>query len=148
MPSIIPGWVYSLFASLVVGVIIVASCSLATVNVKNEAETQQMANLAQYVATQSLILITHVSTDNQNATQYLSLPTQVGDQVYWISLANDSAAAWVNCGFGLTANLNQTGVTIPAQVNASGIYVSTYGRPVLECNCVNNTVTLTLTGES
>jgi hypothetical protein len=147
MPSIIPGWVYTLFASLVVGVIIVGSCSLATVNVKNEAETQQMTNLAQYVATQSLVLLTHVTADNQNATQYLNLPTQVGNQVYWISIANGSSGAWVSCGFGFTANMDQPGVSIPAQVVATGIYVSTYGRPVLECSCVNHTVMLTLTGE-
>ena len=147
MPSIIPGWVYSLFASLIVGVIIVASCSLATVNVKNEAETTQLTNIEEYVATQSLIILTHVTQNNENVTQYLDLPTQVGNQVYWICIANDSSGAWVGSGLGLTVNLYQSGICIPAQVVASGVFISSYGRPFLQCSCVNQTVSLTLSGE-
>ncbi len=147
MPSIIPGWVYSLFASLIVGVIIVASCCLATANVKNEAESQQLTNIEQYVATQSLLILSHVTQDNENVTQYLDLPTQVGNQVYWICIANDSSGAWVGSGLGSTVNLNPSGVCIPAQVVASGAFISTYGRPLLQCSCVNKTVSLTLSGE-
>ena len=146
MPSIIPGWVYSLFASLIVGVIIIASCSLATVNVKNEAESTQLTNIEEYVATQSLIVLTHVTQNNESVTQYLDLPTQVGNQVYWICIENDSSGAWVGSGLGLTVDLSQSGICIPAQVAASGVYVSSYGRPVLQCSCVNQTVSLTLTG--
>ena len=147
MPSIIPSWVYTLFASLVVGVIIVSSCSLATVNVKNEAESQQLTNIEEYVATQSLNLLTHVSQNNQNVTQYLDLPAQIGNQVYWICIENDSSGARVCSGLGSTANLNQQGIDIPAQVDASGVFVSSYGRPCLECFVENQTVSLTLTGD-
>jgi hypothetical protein len=117
------------------------------VNVKNEAENQQLANIEEYVATQSLLILSHVTQDNENVTQYLDLPTQVGNQVYWICMANDSSGAWVGSGFGLTVNLNQTGVCIPAQVVASGVFISSYGRPFLRCSCVNQTVSLTLSGE-
>lgn len=147
MPSIIPGWVYSLFAALVVGVIIVSGCSLATVNVKNEAEKQQLTNIDEYVAAQSLTLLSHVTQDNQSVTQFLDLPSQVGNQVYWISISNDSFGAWVDSGFGLTATLNESGISIPAQVAATGVFVSSYGRPVLECQCVNQSVSLTLKSE-
>jgi len=146
MPSIIPSWVYTLFASLVVGVIIVASCTLATIDVRNEAQTQQLTNLDEYVATQSLELVSHASRENQSMIQYLDLPSQVGNHVYWVYLANDSAGAWVSSGLGLTANLGQSGVNIPVQVSASGVYVSTYGRCFLECSFTNNTVNLTLSG--
>ena len=37
MPSIIPGYVYSIFAALIVGAIIVCSCSVSMLNIKNEA---------------------------------------------------------------------------------------------------------------
>lgn len=147
MPSIIPSWVYTLFASLVVGVIIVSSCSLVTLNVKNEAQTQQLTNIEQYVATQSLNLLTQVSQNNQNVTQYLDLPAQVGNQVYWICMVNESSGACVCSGLGLTANLNQQGVGIPAQVDVSGVFVSSYGRPCLECSVENGNVSLTLMGE-
>jgi hypothetical protein len=146
MPSIIPGWVYSLFASLIVGVIIVASCSLATVNVKNEAESTQLTNIEEYVATQSLIILTHVAQNNENVTQYLDLPTQVGNQVYWICIENSSSGAWVSSGLGLTVDLSQSGFCVPVQVSASGVYISSYGRPVLQCFYMNQTVSLTLSG--
>ena len=69
MVTIIPSYMYSIFAALIVGTIIVSSCSLSMVNVKNEAENQQLANVDEYVAAQSLTLITHVTEDGQNATQ-------------------------------------------------------------------------------
>ena len=92
-----------MFAALIVGTIIVSSCSLSMVNMKNEAVNQQLTNVDEYVATQSLTLITHAIEDNQNATQFLDLPSQIGNQEYWISIANDSSSAWVESGFGSTA---------------------------------------------
>ena len=50
MVTIIPGYVYSIFAALIVGAIIVGSCSVSMVNVRNEAENQQLANVDEYVA--------------------------------------------------------------------------------------------------
>ena len=108
MVSIIPSYVYSLFAALIVGTIIVSSCSLSMVNIKNEAENQQLANVDEYVATQSLTLITQITQDNQNTTQFLDLPSQIGNQEYWISITNDSSSAWVESGFGATAILKST----------------------------------------
>jgi hypothetical protein len=45
MPLIIPSYVYTLFASLIVGTIVVSACSLSTLNVKTEAENQQLTNI-------------------------------------------------------------------------------------------------------
>ncbi len=45
MPSIIPGYVYSIFAALIVGTIIVYACSISTLNVKNQANNQQLKNI-------------------------------------------------------------------------------------------------------
>ena len=147
MVSIIPSYVYTLFAALVVGVIIVTSCSYATLNVRNEAETQQLNNINEYVATQSLTLITDAAVGNQNLTQFLNLPTQVGNQVYWICIENNLGGTFVCSGFGSTACLSQSGVAIPAKADASGIFVSTFGRPCLECTYANGTVSLTLTSD-
>ena len=147
MPSIIPGWVYTLFAALVVGTIIVSACSLATVNVKNEAQNQQLTNIDEYVATQSLILLTHTTQDNQSATQFLNLPPSVGNQMYWVYIANDSSGAWVASGFGSNVSLSQPRIYIPAEVAASGFFISTYGRAFLQCYSMNQTLSLRLSSD-
>ena len=85
---------------LIVGTIIVTSCAVAMTNLKNEAANQQLSNVDEYVATQSLTLINQANENGQNATQVLDLPTAIGNQEYWISLANDSSSAWVESGFG------------------------------------------------
>ena len=132
MVTIIPSYVYSIFAALIVGTIIVSSCSLSMLNVKNEAEHQQLTNVDEYVAAQSLTLVTHVTEDSQNATMFLDLPSQIGNHEYSISIANDSSSAWVESGFGATVQ-NQPQIYIPAEINASGTFISGWGRPVLQC---------------
>jgi hypothetical protein len=147
VPSIIPGWVYSIFAALIVGAIIVYSCSLASMNIKNQATNQQLTNIDEYLATQCLTVISHTTENNQNTTQYLDIPTQVGNQRFWIRIASDSSGAWVESGFGATASSSQPKMNIPAQVVASGTFVSGQGRPELQCHFENQTATLTLTSE-
>jgi hypothetical protein len=145
MPSIIPGYVYSLFAALLVGSIIVYSCSLSTLNIKNQAANQQLKNIDSYVVTQSLTLLSHTTEDNQNTTQSLDIPSEIGNQRFWIQIANDSSGVWVESGFGLAVTSSDVHLNIPASVGASGIFISGSGRPVLECHFVNQIATLTLT---
>ncbi len=117
MPSNIPSYVYSLFAALIVGTIIVSSISISMANMKNKAENQQLNNIDEYVATQSLNLLTHVvQAQNQNSSQLLEIPSQIGNQRFWICIENDSSGAWVQTGFGTTVNLSQPRFSIPAQV--------------------------------
>ena len=144
MPSIIPGYVYSLFAALIVGTIIVCSCSLSTLNIKNEAKNQQLTNISKYVATEGLNLLSYATKDNQNATQFLNLPSQIGNQIYWIQIANDSSGVWAESGFGTTVTSSPERIYVPANVGASGIFISSYGRAILQCTSENQTVTLTL----
>jgi hypothetical protein len=145
MPSIIPGYVYSLFAALVVGTIIVCSCSAILLNVKNNAEIQQLSNINEYIAAQSLTLLSHAIGSNLNSTQYLSIPTQIGTRQYWVRIANDSSSAWVESGFGTTVIPSQPDMYIPAKILASGLYVSNTGRAFLNCQIENQTIVLTLT---
>jgi hypothetical protein len=146
VPSIIPGYVYSLFAALLVGIIVVYSCSVATVGIKADADQQQLKNIEQYVAAQTLTLISQTAPD-QNTTQYLDIPSQIGNQRFWINLANDSATAWVESGFGAKVLSSGIHEAIPAQVRASGSFVSGSGRPLLECHFENQIATITLTKE-
>jgi hypothetical protein len=147
MPSNIPGYVYSLFAALIVGTILVTTCSVAMANVKFKAETQQLQNIDEYVAAQSLLLISDSTGGNQNRTQTLDVPSQIGNQRFWILISSDNAGAWVQAGFGTTANLSQPKFFIPAQITASGLFVSGSGRAVLECNSTGQGVTLKLESE-
>ena len=142
MVTIIPSYMYSIFAALIVGTIIVSSCSVAMLNLRTEAEKRQLFNVDEYVATQSLILATHVTEEGQNSTQFLDLPTQIGNREYSISLANDSFGAWVESGFGASVN-GSIQISIPADIAASGTYVSGWGRAVLQCCYQNQTITLT-----
>lgn len=147
MPSIIPSYLYSIFAALLVGAIIVYSCSISTVNLKNQALNQQLTNIDEYVATQSLILIAHTTENSQNTTQTIDIPPQIGNQQFWVRIANDSSNAWVESGYGVPTNSTGPRVNIPAQVIASGTYVSGSGRAALCCYFENNNLKLTLTQE-
>jgi hypothetical protein len=146
MPSIIPGYVYSLFAALIVGTIIVAGCSAIMANVKNTAETQQLKNIETYVATQSAILINQAKTTDANSTLSLSVPTQIGNQQYWIRIENDSTSAWIEAGLGTTIVSSGQETYIPAQVAAQGTYISSNGgRALLSCQVEDQTIFITLT---
>ncbi|MCW4003119.1 MAG: hypothetical protein NWE95_04310 [Candidatus Bathyarchaeota archaeon] len=147
MPSIIPGYVYSLFAALVVGTIIVAACSAQTLGIKNDALNQQLTNIDEYVAVQSLTLLSQTSGNNYSAKQYLEIPSHIGNQIFWIRIANDSSRAWVESGFGTNATTSQLCVYIPASVVASGTFISNSGRALLSCHFENQIAILTLSSE-
>jgi hypothetical protein len=147
MPSIIPSYVYSLFAAIIVGTIIVYSCSVATANMRSDANNQQLCNIEQYVAAQGLTLLSQTTQDNMNTTQYLDIPSQIGNQIFTIRIANDSQSAWVESGFGVNITSIDMHVGLPAKVTASGSFVSGSGRPLLQCHYENQIATLTLTQE-
>jgi hypothetical protein len=137
--------VYSIFAALIVGAIIIYACSISTLNVKNQANTQQLKNIEEYVATQSLSLLLYTTENNQNTTQFLDIPSTIGNQRFWIRIANDSSGAWVESGFGTTLSSNSLQMNIPANFDASGYFISGSGRAKLQCQFENQIATLTLT---
>jgi hypothetical protein len=147
LPSIIPSYVYSLFAALVVGTIIIAACSVQTLGIKNEALNQQLTNISDYVATQSLTLLSQSNENTYTTTQYIEIPSQIGNQIFWIKIANDSSRAWVESGFGTNATTSQLRVYIPANVVASGTFISGSGRALLGYHFENQIATLTLNSE-
>jgi hypothetical protein len=147
MPSIIPGYVYSIFAALIVGTIIVYACSIATLNLKNQANTQQLKNIDKYVATQSLSLLSQTTENNQNTTQFLDIPSSIGNQRFWIRITNDASSAWIESGFGTTVSSNNLQMSIPANIDASGYFISGSGRAKLQCQFENHIATLTLSSE-
>ncbi len=146
MVSTIPSYVYSLFAALMVGVIVVCTCNVAALNIRVDADRQQLRNIADYVAAQSLTLLSH-GNEYQNVTQVLDVPSQVGNQRFWIRIQNDSQSAYVEAGFGVDALSSDLHVNIPASVAAEGTYISGSGHPQLICRFENQTASLTLTQE-
>ena len=146
MPSIIPSYIYTLFASIIVGTIVISACALSTANVKYEAEKQQLSNIADYVATESLDLISHAAAENLTSTLHLDVPQLIGNQRYWIRVANDSARIWVEVGFGTTVLSSEQIAYIPSEVDASGTYISGSGAALLECFSGSLGVQLNLSG--
>jgi hypothetical protein len=114
---------------------------------KNQANSQQLKNIEEYVATQSLSLLSHTTENNQNTTQFLDIPSSIGNQRFWIRMANDSSSAWVESGFGTTPSSNSVQMNIPANFDASGYFISGSGRAKLQCQFENQIATLTLTSE-
>jgi hypothetical protein len=148
MPSIVPSYIYVLFACVIVGTIVITACGLATLNLKTDADNQQLSNLSQYVAAESSQLVLQATRDNANSTVYLNLPANIGNQKYWIQIENDASKAWVTAGFGsIQADSNQR-TYIPADVLASGVYTSYSGLAVLKCQTDGSKVNLTINGEN
>ncbi len=145
MPTIIPGYLYSLFAALIVGSIVVYACATATTAMQSQAQTQQLTNINQYVAAEVLTLLSHTTQENQTTTCILDLPSSVGNQRYWVSLDTDSQGAWVRSGFGAYVQPTSFGAYVPAEVEASGSFVGGLGRPMLLCHFEDEVATLTLT---
>ncbi|MCW4001033.1 MAG: hypothetical protein NWE93_12420 [Candidatus Bathyarchaeota archaeon] len=145
MPTIVPNYVYSLFAALVVGAIVVYACATAVGAMQSRAQTQQLTNIEQYVAAEALTLLSHTNQNNQTSSCYLDLPCSVGNKPYWISLETDASGAWVHSGFGSYVQSVSYGVYVPAEAEASGSFVGGSGRPMLQCRFENQVATLTLT---
>jgi hypothetical protein len=148
MPSIVPSYVYVLFASVIVGTIIIGACGVSILEIKNNADKQQLSNIAEYVTAQSNKMILQATRDNANSTVYLNLPINVGYQKYWIQIENDTSKAWVTAGFGSIQTSSQQRTYLPADVSASGVYTSYSGIAVLKCETDGSHVTLTINGEN
>ena len=146
MPSIIPSYVYTLFAAIIVGTLIITTCALATLNVKAEAENQQLSNIADYVATKSMELASAMPTDSLTTKVSLDIPPLIGNQRYWIQIQNDSSGAWAEAGFGATPTPSEQKAYIPSEVAASGSYISGSGPVFLEYQSNSTGVYLTLDG--
>ena len=148
MPSIIPSYVYTLFACMVVGALLIMASSMSIANVKNQADLQRLRNIADSVATDALQIVSQVKTNNLTANLSLNIPISVGNQRYWLRLDNDTFRAWIDIGFGTNPTSSQQRTYIPSIVSAFGAFVSGAGFPGLRCYLNNSVVCLELTGGS
>lgn len=148
MPSIIPSYIYTIFASILVGAILICAVGLVTANVKATVEKQQLSNVAEYIAAKSLELITQSTASNASITVQLSLPATIGNQQYWVSISNDTDSTIVQVGLGVNAVSSEQQAIIPSDVSTSGIYLSSSGRASLECYSDVSGIHLTIYGGS
>jgi hypothetical protein len=146
LPSIIPSYVYTLFASMIVGSLLVVTFSLSTANIKNEAEKQQLTSLAEYVATKSCQLVSTMKMNKLAVNFTLNLPSLIGNQRYWVQLKNDSYSAWVETGYVRTPQKNENRVPIPSEVSASGEFIGGSGSAILQGYTQGAGTYLTLSG--
>jgi len=116
-----------------VGALLIFASSLSSINVKNDADLQELKNIADYIAATSFQLVSSTQTNNLTTNFMLSIPSTIGNQRYWVQLDNDSFRSWVNVGFGTTPQTSEQRTFIPSEVSASGDYVSGAGIPVLRC---------------
>jgi hypothetical protein len=131
LPSIIPSYVYTLFASAIVGTLIISMCGLSVANVKREAEEQQLLSITGYVVVKSMKLASYAPSENVTSTVRLNVPALIGNQRYWIRFQNDSSKAWVEAGFS-TASSSGKRVLIPLEVAASGTCISDSNAAFIE----------------
>lgn len=147
MPTTIPSYLYSLLASLIIGTILISAVSVETLQIRNNAKDQQLKTIEQYVAAQTLQLISQTTLENQTCTQHLNIPPAIGNERFWINLTNNTQTAIIETGYGLTITPTDKTLTLPTKAQATGTYVSGQGHPVLQCHYENQTITLTLTQE-
>ncbi len=124
MPSIIPSYIYTIFASLIVSSLIIGICGLEIGGIKLKAEKQQLSSIADYVAAKTLQLATNLISNNATSTLTVDVPNSINNQAYWIRITNSSSRTWVEIGFG-NANFPSEGTSeIPLEASASGTFVS------------------------
>jgi hypothetical protein len=148
LPSIIPSYIYTIFATVIISTLIISVCGIVASGVKREVEERQLANIAQYVCVKSMEALSAAPSDNLTTTLYLDLPPLIGSQRYWVQIANDSSSAWVQVGMGETVLSNDKGTLIPANVFATGTYVSDSSIAFLLCYSEDSNIHLVLSGDN
>lgn len=133
MPSITPGYVYTLFASMIVGVMLIFAFDASAIAIKNEADQQEIKSLATYLAAKSYELVSSATTDNASAEYSLNVPALIGNKQYWVQFADDSDTVQVKAGFGTTLHSTEFQVAVPTKATVSGTYTSGSGVLTLQC---------------
>jgi hypothetical protein len=145
MPGIIPSYLYTIMASIIVGSIVVATCAYSAVAVKAEAEAQQLLNIEDYVVAESIFL-QRTTRGNVTSRMLLDVPPLIGNHRYWIQIQNDTSHVWAKAGLGVSVVPSEKGTSIPCKVLASGFCVSGSGPAFLEYRTSENGDFLTLIG--
>jgi hypothetical protein len=148
LPSIIPSYVYTLFACMAVGALLIYAASVSNIGVTNEADLQELKKIAEFVAVKGYTLVSMTLMNNLTANIVLNVPFAVGNQIYWLRLDNDSSRSWVGIGFGTVPQISGQRTYVPAKVFANGTFVSGTGMLVLKCHLEGSATFLQVSGGS
>ncbi len=146
MPSIIPSYIYTIFASLIISTLIIGMCGIVTSNIKLEAEKQQLSNIVDYVVEKSVEVASNALVYNISTTISLGIPSLIGNKAYWIRFINDDERAFVEAGFGATILQSKLATEIPMEVYASGAHISNSNLAFLSCHITHQSIQLELKG--
>ena len=126
----IPSYLYSLFASLIIGTILVSAVSVETLAIRNNAKDQQLKNIQQYVAAQALHanLTNHTRRPNHHTAPKHSLSHRQRTLLDTPHQQHKTAHG-SKSGFGLNTTSNRQTLTLPTKATAKAAYLSGSGRP-------------------
>ena len=145
MPSITPGYLYTIVALIAVSTLLSVAFLAYTNAFRVSSATSKLKNLMDYVAAKGTELLTLALTTNTTAGTFVQMPTTIGDKQYWLQLRNNSAKAWLEGGFGNTpTQAADFKVYLPQRTSAGGYYLAGYGAAYLECQARNSILQLNL----
>lgn len=146
MPSIVPSYLYTFFAMMLVGILLIGTFNSFAVSLKQIPEEKMLRNILDYVAAKSIELINYVEVSDEEATAetFLDLPSSINHKQYWLRLNTNSKYAFIEAGFGSTPTQARFKVYLLAGVSASGQVVGGFGKALLVCQRVASGIYLSL----
>lgn len=146
MPSITPGYLYTIIALIAVSTLLSVAFLAYTNAFRASSEMKQLKNLMDYVAAKGTELLTLASTSNATTETFVQMPATIGDRQYWLQLRNSSAEAWLEGGFGnVPTEGTDLRVYLPQRTSADGYYLAGYGAAYLNCSETSGVFQLNLT---
>ena len=146
MPSIIPSYLYTFFALILVGTILIGTFGSFAVSLKQIPEEKMLKNIVDYVAAESMELINCVTTMSEEATvkAVLNIPSTINHKQYWLRLNTNSEYTFVEAGLGTIPTQARFKIYLPADVLASGEIIGGFGRALLICQRTDSGICLSL----
>jgi len=149
LPSITPAYLYTFAALIAISSLLTFSFTAYTSTLKTASETNKLKNVLEYVAAESIELLTLTKSTNATVEVFLQTPTTIGEKQYWLKFYNDSLKVWIEGGLGGTPVENSgIRVYLPSDVHAEGYYIGGYGALHLKCVLNGSTPCLQLSSVS
>jgi len=135
MPSIVPSYLYTFFALMLVGTILIGTFNSFAVSLRRIPEEDMLKNVLDYVAAESLELINCVEASSSEATAeaVLNIPSSINHRQYWLRLGIDSEYVFIEAGFGAVPAEARSKIYLLANVFAYGEVIGGYGKVLLTC---------------
>lgn len=146
MPSIIPSYLYTFFALILVGTILIGTFGSFAVSLKQIPEEKMLKNILDYVAAESMELINCVTTMSEKATvkAVLNVPLTINHKQYWLRLNTNSEYAFIEAGLGAIPTRAHFKIYLSTGVSAYGEIIGGFGKALLTCQRTDSRIYLSL----